>query len=48
MVKPLCIPNEPRFVRALVLAVDRGNSLNFLLEIGALSSRDLGLVRRVR
>lgn len=48
MVKSLCIPNEPRFVRALVLAVDRGNSLNFLLEIGALSSRDLGLVRRVR
>ena len=48
MIKSLCIPNEPRFVRALVLAVDRGNSLNFLLEIGALSSRDLGLVRRVR
>ena len=48
MTKALRIPNEYRFVRALAVAVDRGNSLNFLLEIGALLNRSLGIVRRVR
>jgi hypothetical protein len=44
----LRIPNEPRFVRAFALAVDPGDALSLLLEIGALSSKDLSFVRRTR
>jgi hypothetical protein len=48
MTKPLRIPNEPRFVRAFALVLDPGDALSLLLEIGALGSRDLSLVRRTR
>jgi hypothetical protein len=48
MPKTLRIPNESRFVRAFALAVDLGDTLSLLLEIGALANRDLSLVRRTR
>jgi len=48
MVKTLRIPNEPRFVRAFALAVDPGDTLSLLLEVGALANRDLAIVRRTR
>lgn len=48
MDKTLTIPNEARFVHALALAVDAGDTLNFLLEIGALDSHDVSIVRRTR
>ena len=48
MTKLLRIPNEARFVRAFALAIDPGDTLSLLLEIGALGSRDLSLVRRTR
>ena len=48
MVKTLRVPNESRFVRAFTLAVDPGDTLNFLLEVGALGSQDLTIVRRTR
>jgi hypothetical protein len=37
--KTLRIPDEPRFVRAFALAVDPGDALGLLMEIGALGSR---------
>jgi hypothetical protein len=46
--KTLRIPDEPRFVRAFALAVDPGDVLGLLMEIGALGSRDVGIVRRTR
>jgi hypothetical protein len=46
--KTLRIPNEPRFVQAFALAVDRGDTLGLLMEIGALGSPDIGIVRRTR
>jgi hypothetical protein len=48
MTKRLRIPDEPRFVRAFALAVDRGDTLGLLMEIGALGSPDIGIVRRTR
>ena len=48
MAKTLQIPNEPRFVRAFALSVDPGDTLSLLLEVGALSSLDLTIVRRTR
>jgi hypothetical protein len=48
MTKTLRVPNESRFVKAFALAVDPGDTLSLLLEIGALSSRDLTIVRRTR
>ena len=56
MAKTLHIPNEPRFVRAIAVAVDPGDTLSLLMEIGALGSSDspallrtsIGLVRRTR
>ena len=48
MSKKLPIPNEPRFVRALALALDPGDILSLPLEIGALASRDLAIVRCTR
>lgn len=48
MVKTLRIPDEPRFVRAFALAVDPGDTLGLLMEIGALGSPDIGTVRRTR
>ena len=48
MDKKLTIPNEARFVHALALAVDPGDTLNFLLEIGGLHSADVAVVRRTR
>ena len=48
MAKTLRIPNEPRFVRAFALAVDPGDTLGLLMEIGALGSPDIGIVRRTR
>jgi hypothetical protein len=48
MSKTLRISNEPRFVRAFALAVDPGDTLSLLLEIGALDQRDLAIVRRTR
>ncbi|MBN1659500.1 MAG: hypothetical protein JXA93_13935, partial [Anaerolineae bacterium] len=48
MNKTLKIPNEPRFVRAFALAVDPGDTLSLLLEIGALGNGSLALVRRTR
>jgi hypothetical protein len=56
MTKTLRIPNEPRFVRALALAVDPGDTLGLLMEIGALGSPDdspslatrIAIVRRTR
>ena len=48
MTKRLRIPHEPRFVQALALAVDPGDTLGLLMEIGALGSPDVGIVRRTR
>ena len=48
MARTLRIPNETRFVRAFALASDSGDTLSLLLEVGALGSRDLGIVRRTR
>lgn len=48
MTKTLRIPDEYRFVRAFALAVEPGDTLSLLLEICALGSRDLGIVRRTR
>jgi len=48
MARTLRIPNETRFVRAFALSVDPGDTLSLLLEIGALSSKDLSFVRRTR
>ena len=48
MTKRLRIPDEPRFVRAFALAVDPGDTLGLLMEIGALGSPDVGIVRRTR
>ena len=48
MTNPLHVPNEPRFVCALALAVDPGDTLTLLLEIGALQNQDLSIVRRTR
>ena len=56
MAKRLRIPDEPRFVRAFALAVDPGDTLGLLMEIGALGSPDpsaslrtsVGIVRRTR
>ena len=56
MTKTLRIPNETRFVRAFALAVDPGDTLGLLMEIGALGSPDpsaslrtgIGIVRRTR
>ena len=56
MTKRLRIPDEPRFVRAFALAVDRGDTLGLLMEIGALGNPDpsaslrtsVGIVRRTR
>jgi hypothetical protein len=46
MTKTLQIPNEPRFVQAFALAADPGDTLGLLMEIGALGSPDVGIVRR--
>ena len=48
MTRLLRIPNEARFVRAFALVIDPGDTLSLLLEIDALGSRDLPLVRRTR
>jgi hypothetical protein len=56
MTKRLRIPDEPRFVQAFALAVDPGDTLGLLMEIGALGSPDpsaslwtgIGIVRRTR
>lgn len=48
MTKTLRIPDEPRFVRAFALSVDPGDTLGLLMEIGALGSPDVGIVRRTR
>lgn len=48
MNKTLRIPNEPRFVRAFALAVDPGDTLSLLLEIGAVGNQHLAIVRRTR
>jgi hypothetical protein len=48
MTKTLGIPDEPRFVQAFALAVDPDDTLGLLMEIGALGSPDIGIVRRTR
>lgn len=48
MTKTLRISNEYRFVRAFALAIDPGDALGLLMEIGALGSPDVGIVRRTR
>ena len=56
MTNTLRIPDEPRFVRAFALAVDPGDTLTLLMEIGALGgsessaslTRCIGIVRRTR
>ena len=56
MTKTLRIPDEVRFVQAFALAVDPGDTLGLLMEIGALGSPDpsaslrtgVGIVRRTR
>ena len=48
MIKRLRIPYEPRFVRAFALAIDPGDTLGLLVEIGALGSPDVCIVRRTR
>lgn len=48
MVKTLRVPNELHFVRAFALAVDPDDTLGLLMEIGALGSPDVGIVRRTR
>jgi len=46
--KTLRVPNEPRFVRAFALAVDPGDLLALLMEIGALAGPHIVIVRRTR
>ena len=46
--KTLRLPDEPRFVRAFALAVDPGDTLGLLMEIGALGNPDVSIVRRTR
>jgi len=48
MTERLRIPDEYRFVRAFALAVDPGDALGLLMEIGALRSPDVSIVRRTR
>jgi len=48
MTKTLRIPDEPRFVQAFALAVDPGDTLGLLMEIGALGSPDVSIVRRTQ
>jgi hypothetical protein len=48
MAKRLRVPDEPRFVQAFALAVDPGDTLGLLMEIGALGNPDIGIVRRTR
>jgi hypothetical protein len=48
MAKRWRIPDEPRFVQAFALAVDPGDTLGLLIEIGAVGSPDTGIVRRTR
>ena len=48
MTRRLQIPDKPRFVRAFALTVDPGDTLGLLMEIGALGSPDIGIVRRTR
>ena len=48
MTKRLRIPDELRFVRAFALTIDPGDTLGLLMEIGALGSPDVGIVRRTR
>jgi hypothetical protein len=48
MTKTLRIADEYRFVKAFALAVEPGDTLGLLMEIGALGSRDVGIVRRTR
>jgi hypothetical protein len=48
MTKTLRIPDEVRFVQAFALAVDPGDTLGLLMEIGALGSPDVAIVRRTR
>ena len=56
MTKRLNVPDETPFVRAFALAVDPGDTLGLLMEIGALGSPDpsaslrtgIGIVRRTR
>ena len=48
MTKRLRIPDETRFVRAFALVVDPGDTLGLLMEIGALGSPDIAIVRRTR
>ena len=48
MVRTLRVPNEARFVRAFALTVDPGDTLGLLMEIGALGSPDVGIVRCTR
>jgi len=48
MTKTLRIPDEYRFVCAFALVVDPGDTLALLMEIGALNSADLAIVRRTR
>jgi hypothetical protein len=48
MPKTLRIPDEYRFVRAFALTVDPGDALGLLMEIGALGSPDVSIVRRTR
>ena len=48
MTKRLRISDEYRFVRAFALAVDPGDTLGLLIEIGALGNPDVSIVRRTR
>ncbi len=48
MTKTLGVPDEPRFVRAFAPAIDPGDTQGLLMEIGALGSPDIGIVRRTR
>ena len=48
MTKMLRIPDELRFIQAFALAVDPGDTLGLLMEIGALGSPDVSIVRRTR
>ena len=46
--KTLRVPNEPKFIRALAMAVEPADALALLLEIGALDSQNLAPVRKIR
>lgn len=48
MSKTLHVPDEPRFITALALAVEPADTMSLLMEIGALKDKDLAVVRRVR